>query len=200
MVTAILTLIKLIFAILFVPICYALSISFGKELVNLGTLEPVFVGGALTYVFLQLFFYSPQGIFQFGQKIFGDIFKSMPVLAAVIPLFVPILPTIILVACFVIISFFDYTPAQVYLIFFAGFVAAMHIILSAHAEFEEDDNMLKPHYLFLMSLTYIFNVVLISLLLSLNFPQFSVTTLATSTFDTAKDIYIHIYNQLFVMK
>ena len=197
---AILTIIKLIVAVLFIPTVYALSAGFVKELPGMGGMESVFLWGGMTYTLLQLFFYSPQGVFQFGQKIFGEIFKAVPLLAAVVPLFVPILPTMILIACYVAVSFFGYASAQPYLIFFAGFTVAMHLILSAHAEFEEDDNALKPHYLFLISLTYAFNLLLIALLLNLNFPKFSFTNMFMSSFDTAKEIYIQVYQQLFVPK
>ncbi len=192
--------IKIVFAILLLPICYAATVSFVKQLPQVGAMLPYLLWGAGTYVFLQLFFYTPQGVFQFGQKIFGDIFKSVPLLAAVVPLFIPIIPTIILVATYVTISFFDYKPAQSYLMFFAGFTFAMHLILSAHAEFEEDNSSLKPHYLFLFSLTYIFNLILFALLLTLNFSEYSVVDFFMSSFETAKSIYVSVYTQLFVLR
>ena len=192
--------IKIIFAILLLPICYAASVSFINELPEVGTMLPYLVWGGGVYIFLQLFFYTPQGVFQIGQKIFGDIFKSMPVLAAVVPLFVPIIPTLVLLAAYVTVFFFDYKPAQSYLMFFAGFTFAMHIILSAQAEFEEDNSALKPHYLFLFSLTVIFNLILFSLLLTLNFTEFSFVDFFMSAFETAKSIYIRVYTQLFVLR
>lgn len=192
--------IKIVFAILLIPICYALTVSFAKELPQVGSMLPFLLWGAGVYVLLQLFFYTPQGIFQFGQKIFGDIFKSVPVLAAVVPLFIPIIPTIILVAAYVTISFFDYKPAQSYLMFVAGFTFAMHLILSAHAEFEEDNSGFKPHYLFLFSLTYIFNLILFALLLTLNFSEFSFINFFMSAFESAKSIYVFVYTQLFVLR
>jgi len=197
---ALLMLVKIIFAVLLIPTCYALSTSFLQQLPKLAEFQHLFVWGVVVYVLLQLFFYSPQGVFQAGQKIFGEIFKSVPLLAAVVPLFVPIIPTILLVGCYVTISFFDYQPAKSYLIFFGGFTFAMHLILSAHAEFEEDSNGLKPHYLFLFSLTYIFNILIIALLLSLNFSDFSFTDMWISAYDTAKDIYLTVYDQLFLVK
>jgi len=51
-----------------------------------------------------------------------------------------------------------------------------------------------------MSLTYIFNLLLIALLLNLNSSAFSVKDMILSSFDTAKEIYMQIYHQLFVMK
>lgn len=197
---AIVSLIKLLFAILLVPICYGLTLSFSKELVALGDLQKVFIWGGLTYIFLQLFFYSPQGVFQFGQKIFGDVFKSVPFLAAIIPLFLPIIPTVLLLIAFILVSFFDYSPAQPYLIFFIGFSWAMHLILSAHAEFEEDDNALKPHYLFLLSLTYIINLMIIAALLSLSFSSFSIPSFFADAYQTARDIYVRIFEQLFMVR
>ncbi|MCB9771333.1 MAG: hypothetical protein H6754_02115 [Candidatus Omnitrophica bacterium] len=200
MVDAFFMLIKIIFAVLLSPICYAISKSFAAELPRLGGMEHLFIWGVVVYVALQLFFYTPQGLFQFAQKVFGDIFKSVPILAAVVPLFVPIIPTIILVACYVMIAFFNLQPVQSYMLFFAGFTFAMHLILSAHAEFEEDNSGLKPHYLFLFSLTFIFNILLLSVLLALNFAEFSFWNFFSSAFDTAKEIYIHVFNQLFVVK
>lgn len=197
---AILTLIKMLFAIAVVPTGYALTVSFAKELPMLDGLESAFVWGGITYVFLQLFFYSPQGIFQFCQKIFGDIFKSTPLFAAVVPLFLPIIPTVLLLAAFVMVSFFEGGGSLKYLIFFSGFSLAMHLILSAHAEFEEDDNALKPHYLFLMSLTYISNLLLVALLLGLSFPKFSFQNFIMAAFTTAKAIYIQVFEQLFLVK
>ncbi len=192
--------IKIIFAIFLIPICYAITVGFIGQVPEIGEMLPFLLWGAGVYVLLQLFFYTPQGIFQFGQKIFGDIFKSIPLLAAVVPLFVPIIPTIILVGTYVAIAFFDYKPAQSYLLFAAGFTFAMHLILSAHAEFEEDNSVFKPHYLFLFSLTYIFNVTLFSLLLALNFSEFSFFDFFMSAFEIAKSIYVNVYTQLFVLR
>lgn len=192
--------IKLVFAILLGPVCYALTTALIGELPKLGPMLAPFLWGIGVYVFLQLFFYTPQGLFQFGQKIFGDIFKSVPVLAAVVPLFIPILPTIVLVSAYVTVSLFNYKPAEGYFLFAAGFVFAMHLILSAHAEFEEDNSALKPHYLFLFSLTYIINVILFSLLLALNFSDFSCFDVFMSSFETAKSIYVSVYTQLFVIR
>ncbi|MCB9757907.1 MAG: hypothetical protein H6753_05755 [Candidatus Omnitrophica bacterium] len=197
---AFLMFVKIVFAVLLLPICYALTGSFIKELPQIGTMLPHLLLGGLLYVLLQLFFYTPQGLFQFGQKVFGDIFKAVPLLAAVVPLFVPIIPTMILVSCYVTVALFHYMPAQSYLMFFAGFTIAMHLILSAHAEFEEDASSLKPHYFFLFSLTYIFNIILVSLLLTLNFSDFSFTNIFASSFISAKAIYVSVYNQLFVMR
>ncbi len=192
--------IKIIFAILLAPICYAVTVSFIKELPQVGDMLQFLYWGGLVYILLQLFFYTPQGLFQFGQKIFGDIFKSVPVLAAVMPLFVPIIPTIILVSAYVTLAFFNYAPAQSYLMFFAGFTFAMHLILSAHAEFEEDNSGIKPHYLFLFSLTFIFNVIILASLLTLNFADFSFMNFFISSWEIARDIYLHVYNQLFVIQ
>lgn len=197
---AFLMLIKIIFAVLLMPICYALTSGFLREMPMIGDYAIFFTWGVVVYVLLQLFFYTPQGLFQVGQKVFGEIFKSIPLLAACVPLFVPIMPTIVLVACFVTISFFDYLPAKSYFMFFAGFTFAMHLILSAHAEFEEDTSGLKPHYLFLFSLTYIFNIVILASLLALNFSEFSLTNVGMSAYDTATNIYTAVYNQLFMIK
>ncbi len=197
---AFLMLIKIIFAVLLMPICYALTTSFLHELPTLGDYQKFFLWGVLLYVLLQLFFYTPQGVFQGGQKIFGEIFKGIPLLAAVVPLFIPIIPTIVLVGCYVTIAFFDYEPAKSYLIFLAGFTFAMHLILSAQAEFEEDTAGIKPHYLFLFSLTFIFNVLILALLLSINFSEFSITNVLMSSYDTAQGIYVAVYNQLFMIK
>ncbi len=192
--------IKIVFAILLAPICYALTVSFINEVPHIGDMLKFFLWGAGIYVLLQLFFYTPQGVFQFGQKIFGDIFKSVPILAAVVPLFVPIFTTIIFVACYVTLFFFNYKPAQPYLIFLGGFTFAMHVILSAHAEFEEDNSGFKPHYLFLFSLTWIFNVTILACLLALNFSDFSLSDFLLSSYDIAKTIYLSVYHQLFVVK
>ena len=197
---AFLMLVKILFAVLLMPVCYALGKSFIMGLPALGDYQRYFIWGVAVYVLLQLFFYTPQGVFQAGQKVFGGIFGSVPLLAAVVPLFVPIIPTIVLIACYVTMTFFDYEPAKSYLIFFAGFTFAMHLILSAHAEFEEDTSGVKPHYLFLFSLTFMFNVVIMAFLLSLNFPDFSITDFGLSAYDTAQNIYFAVYDQLFRIK
>lgn len=197
---AFLMLIKIVFAILLIPVCYAVIISFSQELSKVGVMLPFLLWGAGVYILLQLFFYTPQGVFQVGQKIFGEVFKSVPVLAAIVPLFVPIIPTVILLAAYITTAFFDYKPAGKYLMICAGFSIAMHLILSAHAEFEEDNSVFKPHYLFLFSLTLIFNIIVVALLLAINFSDYSFIDFFMSAFVTAKTIYTDIYTQLFVVK
>lgn len=53
---AFLMLIKIIFAVLLMPICYALTTSFLHELPTLGDYQKFFLWGVLLYVLLQLFF------------------------------------------------------------------------------------------------------------------------------------------------
>lgn len=193
-----LSIIQFFGAIVLIPLVMTITPGFVDELAHLGHLQNIFMSGVVTYALLQLFFYTPQGVFQSGQQIIADLFKAVPLLSSVGPLFIPLWPTLLLLACYMVVSIFRYTEAEPYFLFFAGFTGAMHLIACAHAEFGEDDNVFKARYLFLMSLTYLFTLVIVAFLLSVNFPKFSFSSFFVSSLESAKEIYVRIFHQLFI--
>mgnify|MGYP005809624305 CR=1 FL=1 len=59
--------------------------------------------------------------------------------------------------------------------------------------FDEDDGQIKAHYLFYLSLTYIFNIALLVILLDFNFPKLKFMSFFNTAFNHAEYIYLWAY-------
>ncbi len=199
-VSTVISFIKLFFALLLMPIVFYLTTGFFEEIRNLKTMADYFIWGGGVYVLCHLFFRPMQALHGFGQKIFSDLLRASPFLATYMPMALPITPTILLLILYVIKTFGDPGPLTHYFLFAIGFSLSMHIIIIAHLLYEEDNSTLRTHYLFLVSLFYIFNVLIIVILLQLVFPEIQVGQLVRHIIVEVSDIYDKVTGFLFHAK
>ena len=73
---------KFFLSLFFVPVVAAVIFSFVEELAKIGTPYNFFLSGMFSYVVFHLFIFSPDSLYQSGQRVFADIFGFFPKLAS----------------------------------------------------------------------------------------------------------------------
>ena len=188
---------KFFFAVGALPIIIAITMSFGQEIEKFTFFDIGFKSGILAYVIVHFFVLPLKIVYNVGQKIMATVFRFAPVLANVIPLFVPFFTSIFLVAYWVTSKNHWHFLIEGYLIFFAGMSLAMHIILTAQSLREEDSNAAKTHYVFMMSWVYLVNLSLVIFVLSFVSRNISAVKFWGTTLLKAKEIYWMLLRHLF---
>ncbi|HLD70197.1 MAG TPA: hypothetical protein VJA17_05470 [Candidatus Omnitrophota bacterium] len=194
-----LNLLKLISALVLIPLTAVLTIGFTKSLSELTHSHGHFFWlGVLIYVIVHVFVYEPRGVYQFGQKLSSSILGFYPPLGDMGARALPIYTILSLMAfCFVHL-FFKKSGYEIYFIFLTGFTLALHLVLTAQELREENKSPLRPNYFLFIQLIYIFVVLLTSILFTFIVPQYSFATFFYSVLGSIKDIYATIFHQLFI--
>lgn len=187
--TGIVSIIKLLIGLFFVPVVIAVTFSFRKELSGIGSAYDFFVWGVLAYVIFHLFIFVPQTLYQSGQRVFADIFGFFPRIASVMSIIVPLLPCMALFLLYICASSLKVPGVERYFMFVAGFVLAVHVILTAKDLYEEDVSRIKGRYLLTLCLVYITNIVIVAFLVGLNFSQFSFSKFFLSGVENISNAY-----------
>ena len=107
----------------------------------------------------------------------------------------PIYAIIIAVIYFVVAS--SYRINGSVFIFLIGFALAFHMILTIEVMKIRQPDIVKSGYFFSIILVYVFNIVVISLMFSMIFPDFSASKFFVDSWVLSKGAYIAIVKQLF---
>lgn len=188
---------KLCVAVLLLPIVVGVSAGFLHEAGNLKKLSDIFLCGVAAYVVTHLFIYAPQGMFQFGQKIFRDLLRFAPAVAETVPRLIPLGTLTLSLVLYILRNFSSAGWLPKYFLFFIGYTSALHIVLTARELYEQDGSPLKPHYFSLMAVVYITGLTVIAALLALNFNEFVLADYIKFSAMTAKHIYSLFGGRLF---
>jgi len=213
-------LIKLIIAVLSIPVAAGVSIAFYNNVILIkelaGSLQ-YFLWGISSYVILHLLFYKPTYLYVLGHEavhagiawIFGGKIKSFKVseeggsvsttksntVIELSPYFVPIYAIIISVVYFVIAS--SYSVNSAVFIFLIGFALAFHMVSTIEVMKIRQPDIVKSGYFFSIVMVYVLNIFVISLIFALLFQSFSVKKFFFDSWVLSKDIYVAVVRQLF---
>ncbi|MFH0764025.1 MAG: hypothetical protein V1927_03385 [Candidatus Omnitrophota bacterium] len=213
-------LIKLIVAILSIPVAAGVSFAFYNNIVLVkelaGSLK-YFLWGAASYVILHLLFYRPTYLYVLGHEavhagiswIFGGRIKSFKisdeggsvstdksnVIVELSPYFVPIYAIIISVIYFVIASSYNINGAV--FIFLIGFALAFHMVSTIEVMKIRQPDIVKSGYFFSIVMVYVLNMVVIALIFGMLFSSFSVKKFFIDSWALSKNVYIAAVRQLF---
>ena len=190
------SILKFFLAIVLLPLVIAVSIAFYQQLMKMDQLSPFFIWGVFSYVIMHLFLFVPQYTYEFGQKVFASFFPFSVVLAKLVPLIAPLWMTLLLVLYYIVSTIFKMKGIGQFFVFMGGFTLSLHIILTAQDLHDEDSNALKANYLFSISLIFILNLFLVSLLMSLDFKQFSFVSFFDAMSTIAKEIYASFWHKM----
>ena len=197
---AILSALKFVLFILMIPVLVGVSLSVYEQIQTLpGALVGLLTCGVGTYAMIHLFIFQPRALFDFGQKLVGDIFQFFAPLAQVAQSILPFYTILLMISLYVTSSLLKITSAENYFIFFIGFTFAMHMILTAQVLDEGEEDTLRAHYFLCMGCIYIINVFLVTTVFSLLFPQFSFHEFFKGVVTTTNHIYTTVYKQLFAV-
>lgn len=213
-------LLKLLIAVLAVPLAIGVSFAFYNNVTLIkelyGSLK-YFLWGAGSYVILHLLFYRPTYLYVLGHEavhagmawIFGGKVKSFKAsksggsvsttksntVIELGPYFVPIYAIIISLIYFVIASSYNINGSV--FIFLIGFTLAFHMVSTIEVMKVRQPDIMKSGYFFSIVMVYMLNIVVISLLFGLLFPSFSIKRFFIDSWILSKGIYTGALKQLF---
>lgn len=212
--------IKLIIAVLSIPLAFGISFAFYNNMILIkelaGSLK-YFLWGIGSYVILHLLFYRPTYLYVFGHEavhagiswIFGGRIKAFKVsekggsvatdksnvIVELSPYFIPIYAIIISVIYFVIAS--SYSINGTVFIFLIGFALAFHMVSTIEVMKIRQPDIVKSGYFFSIIMVYILNMAVISLIFGMLFPSFSIRKFFIDSWVLSKGVYVSVVRQLF---
>ncbi|MDD3906352.1 MAG: hypothetical protein PHS46_07515 [Candidatus Omnitrophica bacterium] len=211
---------KLIIAVLSIPVAVGVSIAFYRNLVLIPVIAnrmSLFVWGIASYAILHLLFYKPTYLYVLGHEavhagiawVLGGKVKSFKVsekggsvgtdksntLIELSPYFIPIYAIIIAAIYFVIAASYNINGSV--FIFLIGFALAFHMISTIEVMKIRQPDFVKSGYFFSIILVYVLNIVVIAMLFTLIFPEFSAKKFFIDSWAMSKNAYIAIVKQLF---
>lgn len=188
---------KLGFTVVALPLVVALTMSFNQELDRFGWFGLNFKAAVFAYVIVHFFIFPLKFVYDIGQKVLGFFFRFSKPLSELVPLFFPFFTMILLFGLWFITANHLHAYLNEYLAFFIGLTFAMHIILTAQTFRENDPSPAKSHYLFVMTLVYVFDLFLIICALSLISKNIAIASFWSTGMAKAKDFYLVFIHYLF---
>ena len=214
---------KIFLGILLIPIDIFLIMNFCNEITVIPALtaaQAMFFYGITTYVAMHIFIIKPDFLYVFGHesthaltaKIFGGKIFDFKVSSkggsvktnktntavALTPYMFPFY-TVLLSLIYVVAGFFkDIKPFAGYFLFAVGMSLTFHIVQTAEFLRNKQSDIIKSGYIFSMPLIVLVNLAIISAILSFLFSEFSFKQISLSTFQEARDLYVGVWQQLFL--
>ena len=194
-----LTILKFLVFILFVPVIISSTIGFRNEITQLdhATLR-FFIFGAVGFLVIFLFVAEPQGLYDYGQKLVSHIFSFFEPLIEVAPFVVPVYSILFLIVYSIASLIFSIERYHGVFIFLFSFSFVMHLVMTAKALKNKGGEFNAADYCFAMSFIYILNIFFISIFLDLVVAGFSFPEFFKATVRVAWEIYVTVFRQFFV--
>ena len=211
---------KFVIGVLVIPVAFGVTIAFYHNIILVKELAGhlnLLLWGIASYAILHLLFYKPTYLYVLGHEavhagmawIFGGKIKSFKVseeggsvssdksnvVIELSPYFVPIYTIIIAVVYFVVAS--SYSINSSLFIFLIGFTLAFHMISTIEVMKVRQPDIMKSGYLFSIVMVYALNIIVISLIFGLLFPDFSLKKFFIDGWRTSINVYAAIVRQLF---
>ena len=162
-------------------------------------LQTCFWSGIVSFIIFYLFVYEPAVIYRKGQNILAFVFKFFSPMVKVAPFVLPIY-SIIVFACYPLLRLITTAnDAAGYVVFLGGFTWMLHLVFTARTLRSRTGDFLKANYIFGFSLIYILNLLLIAFCLSLIVDKFSFVQFFQSSFEAARDLWMTVTRQIFVL-
>ena len=188
---------QFILAVLLAPILYTSIQNFSHYFSAYPDIyREFFYWGFLSFVVTYLFVFRPLVLHQFGQNVVSGLFKFVSPLDKFFSFILPFYVIIIFLLFYAIMILFKTTRLDHYFMFFAGFTFSMQLIFVAQELQEEENSTLKPSYLFIMSLVFILNIFLLTLLFDLILRRFTFPVFFQAMFEDARSIYEAVFHKI----
>jgi len=215
---------KLLLGILIIPVCIGVSVGFYEQLNRIKVIsyyhQKYFVIGIVAYLVVHALIFKPSYLYIFSHEFMhaiatwmsGGKVKSFKVSSkggsvgvtksnlfiALAPYFFPFY-TVVVAIVFFAAKFFlknniDYNP----FLFAIGFTLAFHIIITVDFLKIRQTDLMHAGYLFSICLIYIVNIIVIGLIFSLLFSSVTFKAFLMDIYLNSKDIYVGMYQQLFL--
>ena len=219
----IIRIIKVSIGVLLLPVAVAATGAFAAHLNQIQQIQDIsryFLKGVMIYLIMHLALYKPSYFYVLGHEIAHSIatficggrVKSFrfsgrggSVLTtksnffiALFPYFFPTYTIFFWLVYFLVSLFRDISSLAPQFLFLAGFSLTLHLVMTVDSLKVKQSDILKTGYLFSVSLIYILNILLVGLILSVVFKDFSFLGFFHSTLDQAGKTYYSIYEYLFI--
>ncbi|PIU41396.1 MAG: hypothetical protein COS99_05920 [Candidatus Omnitrophica bacterium CG07_land_8_20_14_0_80_42_15] len=216
--------VKNLISVAFIPFIVAVTKAFYFELTGvkaLTTMSRYFFCGVVAYVIMYIVFFKMDYLYVAGHEfvhaifvwIFGGKIFSFKVskkggsvktnksntFIELAPYFVPIHAILVLALYLFVDAFWRISSSERYFIFLVGFAFSFHIVMTIDKTKIEQPDFLRLGYWNSLVLVYIINFLVIGILLGSLLPDFSFKNFSCSFITITKDIYVSIFNQLFVV-
>ena len=215
---------KLLLGIFITPVCIGVSIGLYEQLSQIKVIsyyhQKYFAIGIVAYLAVHALIFKPSYLYIFSHEFMHAIatwisggrvtaFKVSPkggsvavtksnIFIALAPYFFPFYTIVVTLIFFATKFFFknsiDYNP----FLFAIGFTLAFHIILTVDFLKIRQTDLMHAGYFFSICLIYIVNLVVIGLIFSLLFGGLTFKGFLIEIYCRSKDIYVGIYQQLFL--
>lgn len=197
----ILSVLKLILAILLLPLVIGITVAFLENLHLMeGHVAAVFGWGVVSYLILHILLFEPAQVYDTGKKITEKAMNFFSPLVKVAGYCIPI---------FTIFSFAAYFFASLiwkeinlfpYFVFLASFTLTMHLVFTANSLKRKSPGELKENYFFSIFSIYIVNMLIVAVAFSLLSNNFSFLSFIRRCGEVAGAIYTASFRQLFVVE
>jgi len=193
-----LTILKFFLFLLVLPFVVACVLAFQDQVLGIPVhKEQWLLWGVAAYATLHLFLYDFKAVYGFGRSIVGKIFSflgpSADIAGAVIPIYA------VLVVCLgLLLNALGYGTYERLILFLLAFVAALHIIGTAHQLYGSDPSPMKSQYLVSFGLILAANLIILAAVVIPLLPEFSFIAFIKSLAHRTFVYYTHVYQVLFI--
>ncbi len=213
--------IKLFIGIIAIPIAVGISVAFIYQINNItdfnSTGQRVFFLGIVLYVIVHLFLFKPTYLYVFGHELVHAIsiwlclgkvkkFKVTKkggsvtgtknnLFISTSPYFIPVIPIILAIIYFVLISSFNLDGILTIFMGLLGFTFAMHLVMTIDTLKVEQPDLVSMGQVLATVLVVTVNVAITGFLISLLFNGFNFQDFMVDSYTRTKDIYVLVVNQ-----
>ena len=194
----ILSVLKLVLAILLLPLVIGVTVSFWQNLVNMDrAVSAAFGWGVVVYLILHILLYEPAQVFDTGKKITEKAMTFLSPLVKVGGFCIPIFT--ILAFAFYFVASKIWTQYNLFpsFIFVASFTLTMHLVFTANALKGKQAGVLKENYFFSIFLIYLINMLIVAGAFTFLSNSFSFLSFIKKSGEVAGAIYTVSFKQLF---
>lgn len=215
--------VKVILGILLLPVAIAATVAFSQELAaikHLHTLSGYFLKGVVIYLIMHLVLYKPTYFYVLGHELAhalatlicggrvssfhassrggGVLTTKSNFFIALFPYFFPTYTIFFWLVYFLISLFRDISSFAGQFLFIIGFTLSLHLVMTVDSMKVKQSDILKTGYLFSVSLIYTLNILLLGLILSLVFKDFSFSVFFHALVNQTSSSYYAVYEYLFL--
>jgi hypothetical protein len=193
-----LSILKLILAVLLLPVVIGITISFMQ---NLGLMDAkvslAFGWGVVVYLILHILLYEPSQVYDAGKKISEKALVFFSPLVKVAGFCIPIFTILTFVAYYAASLIWKELNLFPAFSFAVSFTLTMHLVFTANSLKRKQPGDLKENYFFSIFIIYIVNMLIVAGAFSLLSPDFSFVDFVKKCGDVAAVIYTASFKQLF---
>ena len=214
---------KVLIGVVLLPVTVAASIGFAGQLSqvqNLEGLSTFFLKGVVIYLIMHLVLYKPSYFYVLGHEIAhalatlicggqvrsfrfsakggGVLTTKSNFFIALFPYFFPTYTLFFWLVYFLVSLFKDISNLAPHFLFLVGFSLALHLVMTTDAMKVKQSDIFQTGYLFSISLIYVLNILLVSLILSVVFKDFSFPAFFQASLERTGTIYYSTYEYLFL--